>query len=145
MSAKGEREQKWACRWRLRTPKGQQRNRPERTTTRDGQHLAPDFSSSELTRCTRQKGWSRAPQPFVILIPPVAISRALTFYCNYVQLYTLSIISSEPQRNTRGRRLTMEQVSAPILYDISEDSKLWNTKLVAVIFVLFGIFFELMA
>ena len=115
------------------------------TATRDGQHLAPDFSSWELTRCTRQKGRSRAPQPFVILIPLVAISRALTFYCNYIQLYTWSNISSEPQRNTRGRHSTMEQISAPILYNISEDSEFWNTKLVAVVVVLFGIFFELMA
>ena len=105
------------------------------TATRDGQHLAPDFSSWELTGCTRQKGRSRAPQPFVILIPLVAISRALTFYCNYIQLYTWSIISSEPQRNTRGRHSTMEQISAPILYNISEDSEFWNTKLVAVVVI----------
>ena len=39
----------------------------------------------------------------------------------------------------------MEQISAPILYNISEDSKFCNTKLVAVVVVLFGIFFELMA
>lgn len=144
MSAKGEREQKRACRWRLRTPKGQQRNRPERDSNQGWTEPCSWFFIPRADQMHQQKAWSRAPQPFVILIPRVAISRALTFYCNYVQLYTLSMISSESQRNTRGRRLTMERVSAPILYDISEDSKFWNSKLVAVV-VLFAILFELMA
>lgn len=109
--------------------------RSKRKSARRGQQPAMEdtfllnFLPQQLTRYTRQKEQGSITQPFVILIPLVAITASTNLYRNCVQSYTLPVISSEPQRHTGGRHLTMGHSSLLLCTIISRQ---WILKYKAV-------------